>query len=175
MTVITSISDRPNFGLVHVWKSIKKRSSFAKKKIQLCRSTCLTNHAIEWDKSKIIITNRRYHQHLCLEAWHISSAHASLNRWWWLPTWRLLTLRQKKGQVKSKHVKWPLVAAIRSSLMKALNKSVETLGLRLLTSRLHLLNLYTRVACLIVHLVALSTWLPCELQYIKTFYFQRLK
>ena len=29
---------------------------------------------------KIITTNRRYHQRLCVEAWHINSAHASLNR-----------------------------------------------------------------------------------------------
>ena len=29
---------------------------------------------------KIITTNRRYHQRLCLEAWHINSAHAPLNR-----------------------------------------------------------------------------------------------
>ena len=27
-----------------------------------------------------ITTNRRYHQRLRLEAWHINSAHASLNR-----------------------------------------------------------------------------------------------
>ena len=39
MTVITSISERPNVSLVHVWKNIKKRSSFSKKKIQLYRST----------------------------------------------------------------------------------------------------------------------------------------
>ena len=42
--------------------------------------TYLTNHSIGWDNSKIITTNRRYHQHLCLEAWHINSAHAPLNR-----------------------------------------------------------------------------------------------
>ena len=40
MTVITNISDRPKVSLVHIWKSIiKKLSSFAKKKIQLCGST----------------------------------------------------------------------------------------------------------------------------------------
>ena len=33
-----------------------------------------------WDKFKIITTNRRYHQRLGLEAWHINSAHAPLNR-----------------------------------------------------------------------------------------------
>ena len=30
--------------------------------------------------SKSITTNRRCHQRLCLEAWHINSAHAPLNR-----------------------------------------------------------------------------------------------
>ena len=39
MTVIISILDRPSISLVHIWKSIKKWSSFAKKKIQLCWST----------------------------------------------------------------------------------------------------------------------------------------
>ena len=46
----------------------------------LSENTCLTNHTIGWDKSKITITNQRYHQRLCLEAWHINSAHAPLNR-----------------------------------------------------------------------------------------------
>ena len=46
----------------------------------LSEHTCLTNHTIGWDNSKIITTNRRYHQHLCLEAWHINSAQAPLNR-----------------------------------------------------------------------------------------------
>ena len=41
----------------------------------------LSEHlAIGWDKSKIITTNRRYHQRLRLKAWHINSTHASLNR-----------------------------------------------------------------------------------------------
>ena len=37
----------------------------------LWEHTCLTNHTIGWDNSKIITTNRCYHQRLCLEAWHI--------------------------------------------------------------------------------------------------------
>ena len=52
---------------------------FAKKNSALLEHTCLTNHTIGWDKSKIITTNRRYHQCLCLEAWHINSAHAPSN------------------------------------------------------------------------------------------------
>ena len=39
MTVTTNTSHRPKVSLVHVWKSIKKRFSFAKRKIQLYRST----------------------------------------------------------------------------------------------------------------------------------------
>ena len=45
----------------------------------LSEHTCLTNHTIGWDKSKIITTNRRYHQRLYLEARHINSTHAPLN------------------------------------------------------------------------------------------------
>ena len=51
-----------------------------KKNSALSEHTCLTYYTIGWDKSKIITTNRRYHQRLCLEAWHINSAHAPLNR-----------------------------------------------------------------------------------------------
>ena len=45
----------------------------------LSEHTCLTKYTIGRDNSKIITTNRRYHQRLCLEAWHINSAHAPLN------------------------------------------------------------------------------------------------
>ena len=40
----------------------------------LSEHICLTNHTIGWNNSKIINTNRRYHQRLCLEARHINSA-----------------------------------------------------------------------------------------------------
>ena len=56
---------------------------FCKKALKssaLSENTYLTNHTIGWVNSKTIITNRRYHQRLCLEAWHINSAHAPLNR-----------------------------------------------------------------------------------------------
>ena len=46
----------------------------------LLEHTCQTNHTIAWNNSKIITTNQRYHQRRCLEAWHINSAHAPLNR-----------------------------------------------------------------------------------------------
>ena len=95
----------------------------------LSEHTCLTNHTTGWDNSKIITTNRRYHQRLCLEAWHMNSAHALLNRddGGLLPDAYLHLVR--KRQLISDHVKGPLVAAFRSPLMKALDRSVETLGL----------------------------------------------
>ena len=136
-TVIVSTSDRPNVSLIHVWKSIKERSPFCEKENSaLSERTCLTNHTIGWDKSKIITTSRLYHQP------GILTPPTLLNSWWWrLTTWRLFTLRQKKGQLISKRIKGALAAAIRSPLMKALDRSVETLGLWIVTPRLRSLNL----------------------------------
>ena len=80
---------------------------------------------------KIITTNQRYHQRLCLEAWHINSAHALKKKrddGGLLPN-AYLHLVRKKRQLISDHIKGPLFAAFRSPLMKALDRSVETLGL----------------------------------------------
>ena len=80
MTVTTNTSGRPNISLVHIWKSIKKLGFFCKKENSaLLEHTCLINHTVGWDKSKIITTNWSYHQCLCLEAWHMNSTHAPLN------------------------------------------------------------------------------------------------
>ena len=72
----------------------------------------------------------RYHQRLCLEAWHINSAHTPLNRddGGLLPD-AYLHLVKKKVQLISERIKGPLVTAFRLPLMKALDRSVETLGL----------------------------------------------
>ena len=80
MTVITSIEQtKRQFGTR--LKEHQKAVFFCKKENSaLSEHTCLTNHTIGWDNSKIITTNRRYHQRLCLEAWHINSAHAPSNR-----------------------------------------------------------------------------------------------
>ena len=62
-------------------KEHQKAVFFCKKENSaLSEHICLTNHTIGWNNSKIINTNRRYHQPLCLEARHINSAHAPLNR-----------------------------------------------------------------------------------------------
>ena len=155
--MITSISGRPNDSLVHVWKSVKKLSSFTKKKIQLWRSACLTNHTNGWDKLKLSPPNRRHYQRFFRKPGILSPPS-----WWWqLTTWGLFTPRQKKGQLISEQIEGHLVAAIRSFLMKALDRSVETLGLWIITSRLHSLikslNQSSIKPCLIVHLVALWT------------------
>ena len=67
-----------------VWDTFKRAPKsilpFKKGNSALSEHTCQTNHTIAWDNSKIITTNRRYHQRRCLEAWHINSAHAPLNR-----------------------------------------------------------------------------------------------
>ena len=61
-------------------KEHQKAVFFCKKENSaLSEHTCLTNHTIGWDNSKIT-TNRRCHQRLSLEAWYINSAHAPLNR-----------------------------------------------------------------------------------------------
>ena len=112
-------------------KEHQKAAFFCKKENStLSEHTCLTNHTIGWNNSKIITTNRRYHQCLCLEAWHINSAHASLNRddGGLLPHAYLHLVRKKRPLI-SDHIKEPLVAAFRSPLMKALDRGVETLGL----------------------------------------------
>ena len=94
----------------------------------LSEHTCLTNHTIGWDKSKIITTNRRYHHCLCLEAWHINSAHTPSNCDNGGLLMPIYTLSEKKELI-SDHRKGPLVAGFRSPLMKALDRSVEMLGL----------------------------------------------
>ena len=51
------------------FKEHQKAVFFCKKEnLALSEHMCLTNHAIERDKSKIITTNWGYHQRLCLEA-----------------------------------------------------------------------------------------------------------
>ena len=50
-------------------KEHQKAVFFCKKENSaLSEHICLTNHTIGWNNSKIINTNRRYHQRLCLEA-----------------------------------------------------------------------------------------------------------
>ena len=45
-----------------------------------CVSLYVTSHNIAWEDSKVITTNNRYGQRLCLEAWHINTSPCALNR-----------------------------------------------------------------------------------------------
>ena len=45
-------------------------STLDKGKSALAEHVCYTKHAIAWGNSKVITTNNRYGQRLCLEAWH---------------------------------------------------------------------------------------------------------
>ena len=82
-----------------VWCKEHQKAVFFRQKENsaLSENTCLTNHTIGWDKSKIITTNRRYHRRPCLEAWHINSAHVPLYRddGGLLPDAHLLLVRKK--------------------------------------------------------------------------------
>ena len=46
----------------------------------LTEHVCDTKHEIAWENSKVITTNNRYGQRLCLEAWHINMSNYALNR-----------------------------------------------------------------------------------------------
>ena len=98
-----------------------------------------------------------FYQRLCLEAWHINSAHAPLNRadGGLLPD--AYSHLVKKRQPISDHIKGPLVAAFRSPWMKALDRSVETLGLWIVTFSVTFIKSVNQCSikpCLVVHLVA---------------------
>ena len=58
MIVITSISDKRQFG-TRLREQQKAVFFFKKDNSALSEHTCLTNHTVGWDKSKIIPTNGR--------------------------------------------------------------------------------------------------------------------
>jgi hypothetical protein len=59
----------------------KAVSTLDKGKSALAEHVCYTKHKIVWENSKVITTNNRYGQRLCLEAWHINmSINHALNR-----------------------------------------------------------------------------------------------
>ena len=58
----------------------KAVSTLDKGKSALAEHVCYTKHEIAWENSKVITTNNRYGQRLCLEALHINMSHHALNR-----------------------------------------------------------------------------------------------
>ena len=55
-------------------------SNLYSSKSALAEHVCKTSHKIAWEDSKIITTNNRYGQRLCLEAWHINASSYARNR-----------------------------------------------------------------------------------------------
>ena len=55
-------------------------SNFSSSKSALAEHVCETSHNTAWEDSRIITTNNRYGQRLCLEAWHINASPCALNR-----------------------------------------------------------------------------------------------
>ena len=55
-------------------------SNFNSSKSALAEHVCETSHDIAWEDSRIITTNNRYGQRLCLEAWPINASPCALNR-----------------------------------------------------------------------------------------------
>ena len=53
-------------------------SNLYSSKSALAEHVCKTSHKIAWEDSKIITTNNRYGQRLCLEAWHINVMLSSI-------------------------------------------------------------------------------------------------
>jgi hypothetical protein len=58
----------------------KAVSTLDKGKSTLAEHVCYTKHEIAWENSKVLTTNNRYGQRLCLEAWHINTSNHALNR-----------------------------------------------------------------------------------------------
>jgi hypothetical protein len=58
----------------------KAVSTLDKGKLALAEHVCDTKHEIAWENSKVIITNNRYGQRLCLEEWHINMSNHALSR-----------------------------------------------------------------------------------------------
>ena len=74
----------------------------------------------------------------------------------------------RKRPLISDHLKGPLVATFRSPMMKALDRSVEMLGLWIVTSSVTIIksaNQSSIKLCLIVHLVAVWTLIHCMYQF----------
>ena len=55
-------------------------SNFNSSKSALAEHVCETSHNIVWEDSRIVTTNNRYGQRLCLEAWHVNARPCALNR-----------------------------------------------------------------------------------------------
>ena len=102
-------------------------SNFNSSKSALAEHVCETSHNIAWEDSRIITTNNRYGQRLCLEAWHTNASPCALNRddGSHLPQEYIYILLVDDVTLTVYKV---MSFNIRPPLMKTLDRSVETLG-----------------------------------------------
>ena len=101
---------------------------FNSSKSALAEHVYETSHNIAWEDYRIIITNNRYGQRLCLEAWHINASPCALNRddGSHLPQeYNIYILLVDDVTLTAYKV---VSFNIRPALMKTLDRSVETLG-----------------------------------------------
>jgi hypothetical protein len=69
-----------HLAVLHARKLFQGCFNFRQGKSALAEHVCYTKHEIAWENSKVITTNNRYGQRLCLEAWHINMSNHALNR-----------------------------------------------------------------------------------------------
>ena len=84
--------------------SLSKRDNSA-----LSEHTCQTNHSIAWGNSKIITTNRRYHQRRCLEACTPTKIAAPQNWVEGIFVWQILSRTDRANEVDKTFIIWLLV------------------------------------------------------------------
>ena len=77
---ITTIYGFRNYHNLRLKEHQKAVSTLDKGKSALAEHVCYNKHEIAWENSKVITTNNRYGQRLCLEAWHINMSNHALNR-----------------------------------------------------------------------------------------------
>jgi hypothetical protein len=58
----------------------KAVSTLNRGKSALAEHVCDTKNEIAWENYKVITTNNRYGQRLCLDGWHINMSKHALNR-----------------------------------------------------------------------------------------------
>ena len=129
VTVIRNTSTRPNVSLGRVEMNTIGRFLSKKENSALSEHACQTNHTITRENSRIIITNPRYDQTRCLEAWHINSTPphwiAMMVAYYRMPVFILSIDNVISGFVR---VWIGTSSSQRSPLKKTLDRSVETLG-----------------------------------------------
>ena len=103
-------------------------SNFNSSKSVLAEHVCETNHNIAWEDSRIITTNNRYGQRLCLEPWHINASPCASIEMTEVIYHKCKNIYILLVDDVTLTVYKVMSFNIRSPLIKTLDRSVETLG-----------------------------------------------